>query len=497
MPFRFGRAEVLALLALLAGFAGGVWLFSERTPADPDRHFHWAVARVWAEQGLPKTLPQAEGIGWNVAYVDKEFLFHVVTWLGWVFGGKPGVVVASGVLGAAVVVLLFLLARRFVEAAPAAVIVAAITACPMFLYRLALVRPHLLAIAATLLLVLGLLERSSKVTLAAGLVFALAYHALYVPLAVLGLGAVVLGREHWRAVGAGVAGLLVGTVVNPYFPGTLETTWMTLTIAASKPAGNTFGGELFPLQPVELLGNYRVPAALFVASVALAVHGRARPGARARWMLVAVAGLFWALCFRSARASEYAIPLTVAAFAPGAAQVPTRWLVGVVAVLGLTNAPLLRASAQVTQLDRYTLHIADAVLALPKEAAGQKVLNCTFTEGEFMLDLRPDVRFVDVLDPTYLERFDAERHLARLSLLDGSVRDVKALVTQTFGAKYVMCGYPPARRLLDEHPGFVRLRPPPGPPLPPGNGPYLYEVRAEAPSLLEELEDGLREQEAQ
>lgn len=114
-----------------------------------------------------------------------------------------------------------------------------------------------------------------------------------------------------------------------------------------------------------------------------------------------------------------------------------------------------------------------------------------------MLDLRPDVRFVDVLDPTYLERFDPERHLARLSLLDGSVRDVKALVTQTFGAKYVMCGYPPARRLLDEHPGFVRLRPPPGPPLPLGNGPSLYEVRAEAPSLLEQLDDGLREQEAQ
>ncbi|MBL8921776.1 MAG: hypothetical protein JNJ54_23160 [Myxococcaceae bacterium] len=478
MPFRPGRADVLALLALLAAFVGGVWLFSERTPADPDRHFHWAIARTWAEHGPPKTLPQVEGIGWNVEYVDKEFLFHAVTWLGWVLGGKPGVVVASAALGAVVVLLLFLLARRFIDPAPAAVIVAAVTACPMFLYRLALVRPHLLAIAATLLLLLGLLERSWKVTAAAGLVFALAYHALYVPLAVLGLGALVLGRGCWRAVAAGVAGLVVGTVVNPYFPGTLETTWMTLTIAASKPAGNTFGGELFPLQPAELLGNYRVPALLFVASVVLAVRSRARPDARTRLLPVAVAGLFWALCFRSARASEYAIPLTVAAFAPGAAQLPRRWLVGAVVVVGLSNAPLLRDSAQVTQLDRYTLHIADAVLALPKEAAGQKVLNCTFTEGELMLDLRPDVRFVDVLDPTYLERFDQQRHLARLSLLDGSVADVKALVTETFGAKYVMCGYPPARRLLDEHPGFVRLRPPPGPPLPPGNGPYLYEVRA-------------------
>ena len=86
-------------------------------------------------------------------------------------------------------------------------------------------------------------------------------------------------------------------------------------------------------------------------------------------------------------------------------------------------------------------------------------------------------RFVDVLDPTFLERFDKPKHLARLSLLDGSVKDVKALVSTTFGAKYVICGYLPARRLLDESADFVRLRPPPGPPLPLGSGPYVYEVK--------------------
>jgi hypothetical protein len=94
-----------------------------------------------------------------------------------------------------------------------------------------------------------------------------------------------------------------------------------------------------------------------------------------------------------------------------------------------------------------------------------------------LLDRRPDVRFVDVLDPTYLERFDKDRHQARLLLIDGSARDVKAIVTETFGAQYVICGYPQAKRLLDDHPDFVRIRPPPGPPLPPGSGPSVYEVR--------------------
>ncbi|MBL8941291.1 MAG: hypothetical protein JNM69_42490, partial [Archangium sp.] len=76
---RSARFDLLAIIALLSAFAAGLWSFSGRTPADPDRHFHFAIARTWAEHGVPKALPQVEGIGWNERFVDKEFLFHVVT----------------------------------------------------------------------------------------------------------------------------------------------------------------------------------------------------------------------------------------------------------------------------------------------------------------------------------------------------------------------------------------------------------------------------------
>ena len=477
VSFRPNRVEVLALAVLLLGLGGGLWLYAGRSPADPDRHFHFALARTWAENGMPKTLPQVEGIGWNVAFVDKEFLFHVVTWLGWLVGERAGVIASSALLAALIVSLLYVLARQFLGARESVLAVLAGASCPMFLYRLVLVRPHLLAIAATLLLLVGLTRTSWKVTFAAGLLFALGYHALYIPAAVLGLAFVLQGRSAWRAVGAGVGGLVLGTVINPYFPGTLETTWMTLTIAASKPSGNTFGGELFPIQPHEFFGAYRVPVVMFLTSVVLSLLSRVTSCSRMRFMLVATAGLFWVLCLRSARASEYAIPLTIAAFASVSNSLPPMVLsLGLIVGLVL-NVPLLRDSAQVTQLDRYTMHIADAVDALPKEAAGQKVLNCTFPEGEVLLDRRPDVRFVDVLDPTFLERFDKDRHQARLLLINGEARDVRDIVAVTFGAQYVICGYPQAKRLLDDNPDFVRLRPPPGPPLPPGSGPSVYEVR--------------------
>nr|MCU0702023.1 hypothetical protein [Myxococcaceae bacterium] len=424
-----------------------------------------------------KTLPAVEGIGWHQQYVDKEFLFHVVTWLGWEAGGRAGVVAASGMLGALVVALLYVLCRRTLAPLPASLVVAATVSCPMFLYRLALVRPHLLAIATTLLLLWAVLRRSVAWALVAGALFALAYHALYVPLAVLGVTAVLSGRPAWRAVAAGVAGLALGTVVNPFFPATLETTWMTLTIAASKPAGNTFGGELFPITFEELRTLYVVPAVMALASAVLLAVRRREPGLRERAVPVALALLFWALTLRTARASEYAIPFTAVAFASVVAREHLRWGLAALVVGVVVNAPLLWRSSRETQLDRYTKRIVDAVEALPREAAGKKVLNCSFTEGEVVLDLRPDVRVVDVLDPTYLERFDRERHLARLRLIDGSAADLRSLVVDTFGADYVICGYLPARTRLDDSPDFVRLRPPPGPPLPLGSGPYVYAVR--------------------
>jgi hypothetical protein len=462
---------------LALAFVAGLWLYAERSPADPDRHFHFAVARAWATTGLAKTLPAVEGIGWHQQYVDKEFLFHVVTWLGWEAAERTGVVVACGLLGALVVLLLYGLSRRALSPPLSALVVLAAAGCPMFLYRLALVRPHLLAIAATLVVLWGLLRRSAPTTFLGAVVFALAYHALYVPLAVLGLGALLLGTSSWRAVGAGVAGLALGTVVNPFFPATLETTWMTLTIAASKPEGNTFGGELFPITFEELRTLYVVPVVMALAAVGLLVARRAQPGLTERAFPVALAVLFWALTLRTARASEYAIPLTAVAFSVVAAREAPRWLALALGVGVLVNGPLLWRSSRETQLDRYTKHIADAVRALPPEAAGKKVLNCSFTEGEVAIDLRPDVRVVDVLDPTYLERFDRPRHLARLSLIDGSAADLRALVVDTFSADYVICGYLPARQRLDDSPDFVRVRPPPGPPLPLGSGPYVYAVK--------------------
>lgn len=478
--------DVVALVALAVLSLGGLRLMHERALADADRHFHFAVSRDAAQRGRLTVIPQVEDIGWAESFVDKEYLFHVLTAAGWRLGERRGVEAVAMGLALLVVGLLYAAARRFAGPGPSAVLVAAFVASPPFIYRLALLRPHLFAIAAVLLLVRALLGKEAPASrpgwpevlgAGAGLVFALGYHAAYVPLAVLGVFLVVDARARWPVAAAALVGLAVGTVLNPYFPDTLRVTWMTLTIATALPSSDTLGVELLPLDVKTLVTRYTVPLALAGVAMVLAVRGRAAPGARLRFAVVALALGFWVLCLRSGRAAEYSVPFSLVAAASVLPLVAVRWSVGALVVAVLLQVPVAVQFAQPDALDGYTRRIEDAVAALPAEAAGQKVLNCSFTEGAVMLDLRPDVRFVDVLDPTFLALKDPVRHQLRRGLLQGQVGDLKELVQERFGAQYVICGYPPARALLDTDPRFVRLRPPPGPPLPPGSGPYVYALR--------------------
>ena len=57
----------------------------------------------------------------------------------------------------------------------------------------------------------------------------------------------------------------------------------------------------------------------------------------------------------------------------------------------------------------------DAISAIPRDTSGRKVFDCDWNYGSFLLYARPDLRFVDLLDPRFLlvnrELFDAKRQL--------------------------------------------------------------------------------------
>ncbi len=189
---------------------------------------------------------------------------------------------------------------------------------------------------------------------------------------------------------------------------------------------------------------------------------------RERVIFLAVGSfVFWMLAALTPRAAEYAVPLSIATAAHALADLQLRWQAAVAAIVLLLQPPHIDGPMPLREGDLYAFAIVPEAAALPPEASGKKVLNCSFEEGEVLLWTRPDVRAVDVLDPIFLR--DASPELARLreQFREGRVIDAKAVMRGSFHADYVMCGVAGANTMLAADPRFTRLYPPPGAPLDP------------------------------
>lgn len=443
---------------------------------DPDRYYHLAISRMTAEEGLLRRLPQVEDLGWGRAFPEKEFLFHAVTSLAYRLGGERASAAIAPVLGFVFLITLLLILRPLAPPAWVAYAVAfPVLLAPSFLVRMMILRPHVLAVTCFLWAFHGLATRRSLVTFAACAAYALAYHAFYVPLALCALGAAVhwpaerQGRRVWRSPEvAGLLGLLAGTFTNPYFPANLSMGWLTLRVALSFAARPDIGQELRPLPVAEFVLSYWfhllvVGAGAVCLRRAWADRRRERVQVRRLALALVGCGAFWALAARSPRASEYAIPLTAVLAAHLYPEVPPRGRTGfaVAAVLaGLLMVP--RAWPVYSQSVPFPNRVTDAFAAIdtiPLAPVGAKVLNCAFASSPFLLYRRPDLRFVDILDPTLLWVAAPELSDLRTALRAGRVPDPYPVVQGSFRASYVFCSDPALYARLMQDARFVKLYP--------------------------------------
>jgi hypothetical protein len=485
--------DVAAGALLAAGVLCGRALLT-RPRLDPDLAFHLAISRETATHGLVRAIPQAAGLTWSQHFPEKEFLFHQLTGLGYRLAGEAGATAAAAAMSVAAAVGLYAVCRRFAGPLRAAATVAGVGLLDgYFLFRLELMRPHVLALVAAEGVLWGLLARRRWATAAAAAVFALAYHTLYIPLGLVAAAAVIVvwGRDRGTlaAVGAGLAGLAAGVLANPYFPSNVLATWTSTRIAleASHAAALGVAAELLPLSPQGFARWFGGALVLSAGAAVLWARGRIEATHRAEvaFLLLATTGL-WVLSALNPRAIEYALPLScvlVAAAWPSGGW-PYAATFGLVV---LTNAWGLRGLDTWGPEEHFLANTPPVIGHLPANAAGKRVLNCSFEQGSFLFHQRPDVQFVDLSDPQLLLWQKPEWSHARERLKEGDVADPFALIHDVFGADYVLCGHPGATGLLDEDPRFARLAPPPGVVIGPETGPGLYRVlpQVDSPATLE------------
>lgn len=336
------NASLPALLLLfLIAFALFAHLQFTDTFADPDSFYHAKAALLTAEHGPIRDFPWLPLTVLQDRYADQHFLYHVLL-IPFIAGADPlvGMKVAAVLFGAAFVALFYWILKKL-HVRWAWWFALALLAVEPLTFRMSLAKAPSVSL---LLLLLGLFFLFSYRAWHLG---ALAF--LYVwfyggfPVLLVAVGFFVLAHgivrltrrdDHHRfvgkvfallgrkfrdrpvrrhlvgTVGAAVAGLTLGLVVNPFFPKNILFAYHQLVQIGILNFRDTIGvgGEWYSYAPIELMTN------TIVLSVALAVALplfalTLRKQTKASWTALLLWAFFLALTLKSRRYVEYYVPM--------------------------------------------------------------------------------------------------------------------------------------------------------------------------------------------
>jgi len=255
------------------------------------------------------------------------------------------------------------------------------------------------------------------------------------------------GKDLLATSAAILGGLAAGILVNPYFPANLAMGFAHLGYAFSALAsvpGVHVGAEVLPPPATLYLRQFGVCLIALIACIAwLRADGE---GDALRWTraVITVAALFLVGAgMRSVRATEYGVPLLAIAVAAALGDPARAARTRAAAIAALLLLPVwpLQASlhrAPDVRHERLVTDLFAAMRAVPSGEKAAKVFNCDWNYGGFLLYARPDLRFVDLLDPRFLLVDPALFEAKRLLDLD-AIEEPADVMRSLFRADYALC----------------------------------------------------------
>lgn len=330
-----GRGFLYALGALLVGSTFWYLQFSTASICcgDFDAYYHFRWSRMlWDGLLAGRFPPSFDALPLTTLnprdYVDHHLLFHVFQIPFTFFPSfETGAKVGTWFFACAAVFSCFWLVMRYRLSYPLLWLVAVLGSSAPFLYRVHMGKAMSVSIVLLVAGIYLLFERKYRWLLPLAFVFALTYDMVFLlgVAAVLWLGVVAWGersrnREVWRAAAAvGLVGLgiVLGSVINPYFPRNIQLTYEHLLMKVTPQDFSTaVGSEWYPYSTWEFLGNCGVALAAMVGGY-VAFRDAGRREQRRAFFLLLFATFLMLVNMRWRRFSEYWPPFAVlfAAFA--------------------------------------------------------------------------------------------------------------------------------------------------------------------------------------
>jgi len=423
--------------------------FSTPSIVGNDGYYHIKLAALMRSEGLkpdfiwlPLTILNPD------QFVDHHFLFHVLL-MPFTFGDLvAGAKWASVLFAAMAVVAIYWLLRR--QAVPHAALWAlgTLAVSEAFIFRMSMPRAQSLSLTLLVLALGWLLSGQHRRLIGLGFLYVWLYDAF--PLLLLACACyvaaewLVAGRLQPAALGYAGAGILLGLVINPYFPDNLLFIGRHILPKIADPTSVSVGSEWYPYDTAQLLSNSGLALLAFVSGgLALGLVGRRMRVETATALLFGLAiGL---MLFQARRFVEYfpAFALIFAAFAwaPLLERARGRVVVPGLAALGLGLGLWLNLGASIESAQeskpaqRYRAASAWLETHSPADA---RIFQTDWDDFPRLFFYNTHNSYTVGLDPTYLQLQDPDLYELWVDLTQGRSEDLSAAILTSFDAEYVL-----------------------------------------------------------
>jgi len=456
----------LVPLAIFLLFFLGMALIQFATPDLPDNDgfYHIKLAWLMRTEGLKPDFPYLPMSILNEReFYDHHFLFHVAL-IPFTFGdlrtGAKWAAVTFASLAFLAVWHLFHCQRIPFGWLWALGLLGISDA---FLFRMSITRAQSLSLGMLALAYAWLLEGKYKHLAVLGFIYVWMYDAfpLMIALAVLHFLAVALSerRFEFRPLLYTSAGILLGMLINPYFPDNLIFSYHHMLPKLTDATSVRVGNEWFPYDTKQLLDN-SLPALLAFSggALALGLSGRKIDARTALGLFVAL--LFGLMLFQARRFVEYFPPfaLIFAAFAwapllepkpaPARSDSSPRSFVtfqqdylplillslAVAASIAVSIAPARQA---IDRSKPYGLYANASAWLERNTPAGSRVFQTDWDDFPRLFYYNTHNTYLVGLDPTYLQLYDADLYKLWVDITRGDLKNPSQIIATTFDSRYV------------------------------------------------------------
>lgn len=422
-----------------------------------DGHYHIKFAALMRAEGLTPDFPYLPLTVLNEReFYDHHFLFHLLQ-VPFTFGGLvSGAKWASVFFAALAFTAVWLLLRS--QGVPAASLwtLGLLVVSEGFLYRMNMPRAQSLSLAFLAIALLLMFKQRHIWLLLLGFLYVWSYNAFPMLLAIAGcytLAVLLIERRlELRPLLYAAGGILLGLVINPYFPDDIIFIGRHLLPKLADATAVRVGNEWFPYSMEALLDNTLPALVLFAAGIiALGLSGQRMNVATATALLLAFLTGFMLLQAR--RFVEYfpAFALLFAALAisplihswqPDSRRLrrlrAPALLAAAALVLLLAGAWTLPRAVDELRESRPAERYGPAARYLEQVSPpGARVFQTDWDDFPWLFFHNTHNTYLIGLDPTYMQQYNPDLYDTWVAISRGEVEQPSELIGGAFGSQYV------------------------------------------------------------